>query len=112
MANKNTSVFGIYPHQASVENGVDALRAAGFSNNDISVLFPQKQGTKDFATRRARKRPKVLPPAQEPGRCWAAVWDGSSVSALLQFRDLARLLPPVRLWRPWLAPESAERSAV
>ncbi len=58
MANKNTSVFGIYPHQASVENGVDALKAAGFSNNDISVLFPQKEGTKDFAHEKSTKAPE------------------------------------------------------
>ena len=58
MANKNTSVFGIYPHQASVENAVDALRAAGFSNNDISVLFPQKEGTKDFAHEKSTKAPE------------------------------------------------------
>src|ERR1051326_6590509 len=58
MANKNTSVFGIYPHQTSVENGVDALKAAGFSNNDISVLFPQKEGTKDFAHEKSTKAPE------------------------------------------------------
>src|SRR5271167_2981583 len=46
MAGKNTAVFGIYPHQASVESGVNALKAAGFSNNDISVLFPNKESTK------------------------------------------------------------------
>jgi len=31
MSGKNTAVFGIYPHQTSVESGVQALRAAGFS---------------------------------------------------------------------------------
>src|SRR5260370_2782300 len=58
MAGKNTAVFGIYPHQASVENGVDALRAAGFSNTDISVLFPANQGTKDFAHEKETKAPE------------------------------------------------------
>jgi hypothetical protein len=48
MAGKNIAVFGIYAHQTSVESGVNALKAAGFSNNDISVLFPNKEGTKDF----------------------------------------------------------------
>ena len=28
---------------------VEKLKGAGFSNNDISVLFPDKSGTKDFA---------------------------------------------------------------
>jgi Protein of unknown function (DUF3341) len=58
MAGKNTAVFGIYPHQSSVENGVDALRAAGFSNTDISVLFPANEGTKDFAHEKSTKAPE------------------------------------------------------
>jgi Protein of unknown function (DUF3341) len=58
MAGKNIAVFGIYPHQASVVNGVDALRAAGFSNTDISVLFPENVGTKDFAHEKNTKAPE------------------------------------------------------
>jgi len=58
MAAKNTAVFGIYPHHTSVENGVDALRAAGFSNTDISVLFPANEGTKDFAHEKSTKAPE------------------------------------------------------
>ena len=45
MAGKNTAVFGIYPTYESVEAAVDALRAAGFRNTDISVLFPENVGT-------------------------------------------------------------------
>ena len=48
MAGKNTAVFGIYPSYTAVEIGVDALRAAGFRNADISALFPENAGTKDF----------------------------------------------------------------
>jgi Protein of unknown function (DUF3341) len=58
MAGKNTAVFGIYPHQTSVESGVEALKTAGFSNNDISVLFPNKEGTKDFAHEKSTKAPE------------------------------------------------------
>src|SRR5580698_6622496 len=58
MAGKNIAVFGIYPHQTSVESGVNALKAAGFSNNDISVLFPNKEGTKDFAHKKSTKAPE------------------------------------------------------
>lgn len=53
-----TSVFGIYKSQASVEQGVEALRAGGFSNSDVSVLFPDNQGTKDFATEKHTKAPE------------------------------------------------------
>jgi len=58
MAGKNTAVFGIYTNYASVENGVDGLKAAGFSNRDISVLFPESAGTKDFAVAKATKAPE------------------------------------------------------
>jgi hypothetical protein len=43
---------------AGVENGVDALKAAGFRNTDISVLFPENVGTKDFAHKKGTKAPE------------------------------------------------------
>ena len=58
MAGKNTAVFGIYPTYESVERAVDALRAAGFRTTDISVLFPQNVGTKDFAHEKGTKAPE------------------------------------------------------
>jgi hypothetical protein len=58
MAGKKTAVFGIYPDRSSVDRGVEALKAAGFSNNDVSVLFPDKQGTKDFAHEKETKAPE------------------------------------------------------
>jgi len=58
MANKNNSVFGIYPDRLSVEEAVEALRAAGFRGTDISVLFQENQGTKDFAHEKNTKAPE------------------------------------------------------
>jgi len=58
MAGKNTTVFGIYRDRRGVEDAVDALRAAGFRNTDISVLFPENQGTKDFAHEKSTKAPE------------------------------------------------------
>src|ERR1700693_4770022 len=58
MSGKHTAVFGIYPNYASVENGGDGLKAAGFSNRDISVLFPQSAGSKDFAHEKGTKAPE------------------------------------------------------
>jgi len=58
MAGKNTAVFGIYPNRASVENAVDALKTAGFRNTDISVLFPETTGTKEFAHEKNTKAPE------------------------------------------------------
>lgn len=58
MAGKNTAVFGIFPNYESLENAVDALQAAGFRSTDISVLFPENVGTKDFAHRKNTKAPE------------------------------------------------------
>jgi hypothetical protein len=58
MAGKNTAAFGIYPTRAAVENAVDTLKAEGYRNTDISVLFPQNAGTKDFAHEKNTKAPE------------------------------------------------------
>jgi len=58
MAGKNTAVFGIYPSYETVERAVDALKNAGFRNTDISVLFPENVGTKDFAHAKGTKAPE------------------------------------------------------
>jgi hypothetical protein len=56
--NDNTAVFGIYPNSAAVDQGVSALKDAGFRSTDISVLFPENVGTKDFAHEKGTKAPE------------------------------------------------------
>src|SRR6185369_9067633 len=58
MAGKNTAAFGIYNDRAGVEAAVDTLKAAGYRNTDISVLFPESTGTKDFAHEKHTKAPE------------------------------------------------------
>src|SRR4051795_721900 len=58
MAGKNTAVFGIYPDQLTAEDAVEALKEAGFRNTDISALFPDNKGTKDFAHEKQTKAPE------------------------------------------------------
>ena len=55
MAGKNTAVFGIYPTYGAVDGAVESLRASGFRATDISVLFPENVGTKDFAHEKGTK---------------------------------------------------------
>jgi hypothetical protein len=55
---KNIAVFGIYKSRQSVESAVDTLKAEGFSNQDISVLFPYSEGTRDFAIEKETKAPE------------------------------------------------------
>ena len=52
------AVFCIAQTESQAANIVDQLKAAGFSNNDISVLFPDKRGTKDFAHEQHTKAPE------------------------------------------------------
>jgi len=58
MTGKNTAVFGIFPSRLEVEEAVDFLRRAGFRGTDISVLFQDNQGTKDFAHEKNTKAPE------------------------------------------------------
>ena len=58
MAGKNTAAFGIFPDEVSLRNGVETLQREGFRTEDISVLFPQNQGTKDFAREKRTKAPE------------------------------------------------------
>jgi hypothetical protein len=56
MADK--AVFGIAKTESQAVAIADNLRAAGFTENDVSVLFPDKQGTKDFAHEQHTKAPE------------------------------------------------------
>src|SRR5689334_1391868 len=52
------AVFCIAKSEEQACRIVDNLKAAGFSNNDISVLFPDKWGTKDFIHEKHTKAPE------------------------------------------------------
>ena len=58
MAGKNTAAFGIFPTRAAAEATVDQLTAAGFSNQDVSVLMSDSSGSKDFPTEKNTKAPE------------------------------------------------------
>ena len=58
MASKNIAVYGIYRTRPMVEKAVEALKHAGFRNADISVLFPESGGTKEFAIEKETKAPE------------------------------------------------------
>jgi len=58
MTGKKTAVFGLYRTRTRAEQAVDRLLAAGFSNDDISVLLPDNEGSKDFAHEKNTKAPE------------------------------------------------------
>jgi hypothetical protein len=52
------AVIAIVPTQMMAESIARDLTVAGFSANDISVLFPDRRGTKDFAHEHNTKAPE------------------------------------------------------
>jgi hypothetical protein len=52
------AVFCIASSEGQAERIVEELKVAGFRPNDISVLFPDKEGTKDFAHVQHTKAPE------------------------------------------------------
>jgi len=54
----NKAVIGLVSTQVQAERIVGELQRAGFSGNDISALFPDKGGTRDFAHEQNTKAPE------------------------------------------------------
>lgn len=52
------AVFCIAKTEGQAQRIVVDLKSAGFGNNDISVLFPDKTGTRDFAHEHNTKAPE------------------------------------------------------
>jgi hypothetical protein len=52
------SVFGMANSESQVTNIIDQLLSAGFTKDDISVLFPDRKATKDFAYEKHTKAPE------------------------------------------------------
>jgi len=52
------SVFCLARDEAQAGNIVAALKDAGFLNNDISVLLPDKSSTREFAHKKGTKAPE------------------------------------------------------
>jgi hypothetical protein len=55
---KNIAVFGIYSNRSDIEAGIEGLKAAGFLNQDVSVLFPENWNTQKFAHEKGTKAPE------------------------------------------------------
>jgi hypothetical protein len=58
VASKNTAVFGIYSTPLAAETAVDQLVAAGFSDQDVSVLMSDIDATREFAHEKSTKAPE------------------------------------------------------
>lgn len=54
----STSIYALAANDIQANTIVTALRSAGFRGDDISVLFPDKSGTRDFAHEKNTKAPE------------------------------------------------------
>lgn len=54
----STAVFCIATSERQADAIVASLRASGFRGDDISVLFPDRTGTRDFAHEKSTKAPE------------------------------------------------------
>jgi len=54
----NISAYGIYPDKDTVNDAVESLKAAGFRQADVSVLYSENAGSKDFAHQKHTKAPE------------------------------------------------------
>jgi len=59
MAGKNTAAFGIFNSRLPAEKCVDNLITAGFRSDDISVLVPDQDATRELATEKNTKAPEA-----------------------------------------------------
>jgi hypothetical protein len=54
----SSAVFCIAKSSTQAERIVSDLKASGFDSNDVSALFPDKEGTRDFAHAQHTKAPE------------------------------------------------------
>lgn len=54
----HTAVYGIYSTRQDAEAAIDSMRTSGFRAEDISVLFPDNEGTKDIGHEKHTKAPE------------------------------------------------------
>jgi hypothetical protein len=68
MLASNTTVFGIYPDFVTLRTSVDSLKALGFRDDDISVLFPERavSRTLPMEAEPAATEPEETEPEIEP----------------------------------------------
>ena len=55
---KKISVFGLFRDEAALGSAVDALKAAGYRDSDISALLPDVKTTRAFAHEKHTKAPE------------------------------------------------------
>src|ERR1700686_2291457 len=95
------AVFGIAKSQSQAIAIADQLKLAGFSVNDISVLLPDKQGTKDFAHEQHTKAPEGAAAGATGGAVLGGALGWMVGIGALAIPGLGPSSPRVRSWPRW-----------
>jgi len=96
---KNIAVFGIYPDQQALENGIGMLKGAGFRDTDMAALLPANSGNKDLAVVKGSR-------AGEGFTAGALI--GAAAGAIAGYMLGARIiyiqgLEPLQVTAPWVS---------
>ena len=91
MAGKNTAAFGIYHDEATLKNGISELERNGFRVTDISVLYPENVGMKDFVMKKQQSPGRRRAPEEGTGAVAAACLVGLQASELIAIPGVAYL---------------------
>ena len=70
------AVFGIAKTESQAISIADQLKAAGFSENDISVLFPDQPELATLLMNNIRRHLKAPRPEPVAVPCWVVPWAG------------------------------------
>ena len=92
------AVLCIAKSESQAEKIVSDLRGAGFSDGDISVLFPDKKGTRDFAHEKGTKMPEGAATGAAAGGAVGGRSDCSRASERSPSRVSGRSSRPVPSW--------------
>jgi hypothetical protein len=57
-SDKKIAVFGLFRDEATLARAIDALKVAGFANEDISALLPDTKATRELAHEKHTKAPE------------------------------------------------------
>jgi hypothetical protein len=58
MSGNNTAVFGLYPDETELIEGIEQLKRTGFRATDLAILIPENLGSKDIGHEKHTKAPE------------------------------------------------------
>ena len=107
----NTAIYGIYQSPASAERAVEVLVSAGFTHNDISVLMPDLDSTREFAHENSTKAPEGAATGAATGGAVGGTLGLLAGIGALAIPGVGRSSPRARSSARWPASVPVARSA-